>query len=177
MSGVTHHTRFEGNTLGRMREKPRTQQDPRCDVRAGGEVSDQHVQTCSPREAGAVLLVEDNDMVRSLIETMLKQLGYEVVTAGDGCDAVDTFRKERDRIGLVLSDVVMPRMDGWETMAAIRAIQPGFPVILASGNCLGEKAVGKNGQQPRAILQKPFSMAVLKETLEGVLEESGGGFF
>lgn len=97
MSGVTHHTGFEGKTLGRLGQKPHSLHDTGCEVRAGGEVSDQHVRTCSPREAGAVLLVEDNDMVRSLIETMLKQLGYEVVTAGDGCDAVDTFRKERNR--------------------------------------------------------------------------------
>ena len=123
-------------------------------------------------DVGSILLAEDNDMVRSLVGSMLEALGYHVISAQDGREALDIFQDKKDEIGLVLSDVAMPRMDGWNMIAAIREIEPGIPVILASGYTDTLKQAGQHSEQPQAILHKPFKMAALQEAIEWVLEES-----
>jgi CheY-like chemotaxis protein len=127
-----------------------------------------------PADSGPVLLVEDNDMVRELTQVMLEQLGYEVVSARDGCEALDRFKAGKDRFGVVLSDVVMPGMDGWQTMAAIKALRPDIPVILTSGYSEPRAFERNRSLQPEAFLNKPFKMQVLQEILERVLDRDSG---
>ena len=119
-----------------------------------------------------VLLVEDNQMVRELIKLQLEQLGYQVICAKDGKEALEWFRKRHDQICLVLSDVIMPEMDGWATLAAIRGIRGDTPVILASGIYDSKVKAPKSRHQPQAFIQKPFTKMALKETLEKVLGAS-----
>ena len=116
-----------------------------------------------------VLLVEDNQMVRELIKLQLEQLGYQVICAKDGKEALECFRRRHDQICLVLSDVIMPEMDGWATLAAIRGIRGDTPVILASGIYDPKVKAPKSRHQPQAFIQKPFTKMALKETLEMVL--------
>jgi CheY-like chemotaxis protein len=127
-----------------------------------------------PGDAGPVLLVEDNDMVRELTQVMLEHLGYEVVSVRDGYEALERFRAEKGYFGLVLSDVVMPGMDGWQTMAAIKALRPDIPVILTSGYSEPRAFVRNRSLQPEAFLNKPFKMQVLQETLDRVLDRDSG---
>lgn len=116
-----------------------------------------------------VLLVDDNEMVRELIKLQLEQLGYHVLCAKNGIEALECFRKRHDEICLVLSDVIMPEMDGWATLAAIKGIRQDTPVVLASGSYEIKAELGKHSQKPQALLQKPFKKKVLKETLDRVL--------
>ena len=121
------------------------------------------------RKTWTVLLVEDNDMVRELIKLQLEQLGYHPLCAKNGKEALECFREQHDEICLVLSDVIMPEMDGWATLAAIRSIRFDTPVILASGIYEAQIQIQKRRHQPQAFMQKPFTKMVLKETLERVL--------
>jgi len=120
-------------------------------------------------EKGLVLLAEDNEMVRDMIALMLEQLGYEVVKANDGMEALELFRERHNEICLVLSDIIMPRMDGWKTLAAIKGIRQDIPVLLISG-CYekGQVQTQKNWEKPQAVLQKPFTKKVLEEALDGI---------
>jgi two-component system cell cycle sensor histidine kinase/response regulator CckA len=115
---------------------------------------------------GLVLVVDDEPMVRNMAESMLKRrLGYEVVTAGDGYEAVEIFRARKDEISLVLLDLSMPGMNGWETLSALRALRHDIPVVLASGYDEAQVMQGDHPQRPQAFVHKPYLMADLREAL------------
>ncbi|MHC1727021.1 MAG: PAS domain-containing protein [Syntrophobacteraceae bacterium] len=118
------------------------------------------------RSAGLVLVVDDDPMIRIVAQGQLQKLGYEVLEASDGVVAVDTFRAEKDRIDFVLLDLSMPGMDGWETMAAIRALRSDIPVVIASGYDEALAMQGFPGEQPQAYLHKPYKLTDLKLALE-----------
>ena len=130
----------------------------------------------APRLAatGTVLLVEDEPSVRQTVTLALKRLGFPVLTATDGVEAVEVFRQHQAEICLVLSDLTMPRMGGWETLAALRQLAPGLPVILASGYHEAQVMAGEHAEMPQAFLGKPYTVQVLRETLSQVLANQKG---
>lgn len=105
---------------------------------------------------GAVLLVEDDDMLRRLTHAVLKSLGFEVIAASDGAAAVEAFQKRQGEIRLVLCDLTMPGMDGWETLDALRKLSPDVPVILTSGFAESQVMAGDHFTLPNAFLGKPY---------------------
>ena len=86
-----------------------------------------------PAGSGTVLVVDDVDIMRITAEELLKDAGYNVITAEDGLDALHIYSAAPDSIDLVLLDLVMPRMGGRECFQELRKISPGLPVILSSG--------------------------------------------
>jgi len=123
-----------------------------------------------------VLLVEDQDMVRKMSETMLQRLGYSVIAAENGPKAIELFDRHREEIRCVITDLTMPDMDGWQLIAALRRRATGIPVILASGNNEAEALGRDEAEQVQAFLQKPYSMDQLKTALAGLsgLEPTAG---
>ncbi len=124
---------------------------------------------------GLVLLVEDDAAVRKVGKTMLERLGFDVITAEDGAKAVKTFREEHADVRLVLSDLSMPRMNGWETLTELRKIRPDIPVILASGYDETQVMEDARDERPQAFLHKPYHWAALKAVLGRALEGEEGG--
>jgi two-component system, cell cycle sensor histidine kinase and response regulator CckA len=120
-----------------------------------------------------VLLVEDEPLLRDLARQMLERLGYEVSTAADGAEAVEVFRREYKEISCVLLDLTMPRMDGWETLSALRALQPDIPVVLTSGYDEVRLMEDLHRERPQAFLHKPYRMKDLKEALTAAQKASG----
>ena len=118
---------------------------------------------------GTVLLVEDDPVVRKVVGHALKQLGIKVLSVVDGVEAVETFPRHRDEIRCVLCDVTMPRMDGWATLAALRQLAPGLPVILASGYNEAHVMAGDHPEWPQAFLSKPYELDDLRHALARVL--------
>jgi len=116
-------------------------------------------------EGGTVLLAEDEEIVRNLAAARLKRLGFAVLEAKNGVEAVDLFRQHKNDIRLVLSDLTMPRMDGWETLTAIRKLQPGIPVILASGYDKAHVMAGDHPELPQAFLSKPYKIKELSDAI------------
>jgi CheY-like chemotaxis protein len=115
---------------------------------------------------GTVLLIEDEAMVRNTAKIMLTRLGYTVLEAQDGVEAMEIFQQRQHEICCVLSDLTMPRMGGWETLTALRKLRADVPVILASGHDRDVVMAGDHPDLPQALLTKPFSKAMLKEALE-----------
>jgi two-component system cell cycle sensor histidine kinase/response regulator CckA len=123
---------------------------------------------------GLVLVVEDEPMLRDLAKTMLMRLGYLVITASDGMEAVEIFRVCKDEFRLVLLDLTMPRMSGWEALSKLRTLRPDIPVILASGYEEAHVMCGHHSELPQTFLHKPYQMKDLKEALGAVQKISPG---
>ena len=112
-----------------------------------------------------VLLVEDEAAVRKMAKTMLTLMGYIVFEAKDGVEAVEVFRQHKDKIRCVLCDLTMPRLDGWGTLAALRKLDPGIPVILASGYDKEKVMAGNHAELPQAFLNKPYDFKSLGDAI------------
>ena len=138
-----------------------------------GSKDDAVISAASPRkfeEGETVLLIEDEEELRNMVAAMLKRLGFEVLEAKDGVQAVEVFWQNREKISCVLTDLTMPRMDGWETLNALRKLQPGIPVILASGYDKAHVMEGDHPEMPQAFLAKPYNL----EGLSGAIREVMG---
>ena len=130
-------------------------------------------ETCASeiQEAGSILLVDDEIIFLQITSAMLSRLGFTVLIAMDGIDAMEVFRQHKNEIRFVLSDVAMPRMDGYETMIALRQIVPGIPIILTSGYSEKQVMEGTHSERPQAFLAKPFGFQILKDTIRRISQE------
>jgi CheY-like chemotaxis protein len=116
-----------------------------------------------------VLVVDDEDLVRTVSRLMLERLGYDVRLAPSGAEAVACLQSGgADPVAAALIDMTMPGMGGLETMRALRAVDPGLPVVLTSG--FGEPDAGSAAgpDRPSAFLQKPFQLPALRDILASV---------
>ncbi len=113
---------------------------------------------------GTILVVEDEPIVRRTTLAVLTQHGYDVRAAENGAAGVEMFREMADEISLVLLDIAMPVMGGEETLALIKQIRPGVPVLITSG---------RNGMEAGAdgVLKKPYTARQLVEKLTAMLEK------
>ncbi|MFA6012326.1 MAG: PAS domain-containing protein [Desulfobacteraceae bacterium] len=116
---------------------------------------------------------KDEIAVRKIVSIMLERLGFTVLEAGDGVEALDMFRQNKDTIRLVVSDLTMPRMDGWGLLDAIRSIVPGIPVILTSGYNQNHVMNGDHKEQPQSFLSKPYRSDDLREAIVHALNPLG----
>ncbi|MEO1045471.1 MAG: response regulator [Pseudomonadota bacterium] len=121
--------------------------------------------------SGTILLVEDEDMVRAVAERALTRQGYSVITAGDGEDGLEQFAAHDNVIDLVISDVVMPVMDGPAMARIIRERAPDVPLIFMSG--YAEEQLRKSiDVDNMGFLPKPFSVAQICESAGQALRRS-----
>jgi two-component system, cell cycle sensor histidine kinase and response regulator CckA len=118
---------------------------------------------------GTILLVEDEDPVRAVNSRALSARGYTVLEAASGVEALDLFKAQDGAIDLVVSDVVMPEMDGPTLLGELRKLRPELKVIFVSG--YAEEAFRKNLPEGHqfSFLPKPFSLKQLVETVKGVM--------
>jgi two-component system, cell cycle sensor histidine kinase and response regulator CckA len=129
-----------------------------------------------PEAGGTILLAEDEPGVRGLVAETLRQLGYTVLEAGDGYEALKLIEEHNPKIDLLLTDVIMPLMNGQELAVRLKAIRPGIKVLYMSGYTADVLAF--HGIEPEIeFIQKPFASAALAEKLEGLLARarSAGG--
>jgi two-component system cell cycle sensor histidine kinase/response regulator CckA len=114
------------------------------------------------RRSGTVLLVDDDRPVRTAIERILVELGFEVLVAGDGVEAIEIFRTEGERVDLVLMDHAMPRMNGPTAAAAIHGVRAEVPIVLVTGYA---EVPADAGGVFSGMLSKPFDIAALEQLL------------
>ena len=118
---------------------------------------------------GAILLVDDEESVRTLGTRMLERIGFKVLTAADGQEALDIYRNRREEIALVLLDLTMPRMDGEETLHELQRIDPKVRVVISSGYTEGEIAPQFAGKPLFGFLQKPYTLSALMKCLRDAM--------
>jgi two-component system, cell cycle sensor histidine kinase and response regulator CckA len=119
---------------------------------------------------GTILLVDDEDGIRVTLRRQLTTHGHTVLEASHGFEAIELVRMRRGNLDLVLSDVVMPEMNGTELAASIGREFPGLPVILMSAYApAGLTEVGPN-HHTVPVLQKPFAPGQLEELIQVALE-------
>jgi DNA-binding NtrC family response regulator len=120
------------------------------------------------RGSETVLLAEDNDQLRAALRALLERHGYKVIEAHDGREAFLICEKHPERIDLVISDVVMPRVTGSELARRIGAVRPGTPVLLMSGHV--QDATLRERGFPGAFLQKPAMPQALLMAVRELLD-------
>jgi PAS domain S-box-containing protein len=117
-----------------------------------------------------VLLVDDEDIILDVGRQMLCRLGYEVFTAQSGREALDFCRQYRERIELVILDLIMPGMGGGETFDRLREINSQIKVLLSSGYNINGEATAILERQCSGFIQKPFKLKDLSKKLRKILD-------
>jgi two-component system cell cycle sensor histidine kinase/response regulator CckA len=117
----------------------------------------------------AILVVDDEPMVRALVAVALEQEGFAVLTAESGADALSLSRMHRGDIGLLITDVTMPEMDGPTLARKMELEDPGLPVLYISGQCDPAEVDLRHGSQ---FLAKPFSITTLIDQVRNLMREA-----
>ncbi|MEK6690434.1 MAG: ATP-binding protein [Nitrospirota bacterium] len=122
-----------------------------------------------PRGTETVLLVDDEQMMRSVGESILLNLGYRVITASDGEEALAIYRERCNEISLVILDKVMPEMGGIQIYRLLKEINPQIKVILSSGHVIDEKENFKE-LGISDFLDKPFRMSEMAKMVRNTID-------
>ena len=127
-------------------------------------------------EKETVLLVDDEELILEVGAAMLESLGYRVLPAGSGEEALQALAERGEAVDFVLLDLIMPGMDGAAVFDEIHRRLPNLPVVLSSGYAIDDTAQAVLDRGCRGFIQKPYSLALLSRQLRLVLDgETGGG--
>lgn len=118
-------------------------------------------------EIETILVVDDEELIRILTESFLEQLGYRVLLADSGENAIEIFKEKSALIQLVLSDITMPGIDGIETVRKLRQIAPDLKVIISSG--YSNKMIDSFPEKT-VFLPKPYSVTELQIAIRAISE-------
>ena len=125
----------------------------------------------SAKGSETILLVDDEEGVRKLVFAVLKSHGYDVMEAANGVAALAAYEKNGHKVDMVLTDVVMPQMSGFELGKQLGERSPGLKILYMSG--FRDNATGAaSGDAPRAFLHKPFTPDVLLSKVREVLDNA-----
>ena len=134
-------------------------------------IPDQQKDATVSRGRGRILLVDDEEIMRAVAGEMLEVLGYQVVLCTNGREAVDYYRDHAEEVDLVILDMIMPVMGGYEAFNAMREINPAILAILASGYSYDGTVQAALDAGVRHFIPKPFELANLSEVLIQLLEQ------
>ncbi len=118
-----------------------------------------------------VLVVEDEEMLLDVSRQMLMAIGYEVMVARTGKEAIDIYDKKKDDIDMVILDMVMPDMSGGEAYDRLKEVKPDIKVLLSSGYGLEDEARQTLARGCNGFIQKPFSIKQLSEKIRDILDD------
>jgi two-component system cell cycle sensor histidine kinase/response regulator CckA len=122
-----------------------------------------------PGGTETLLVVEDEEMLLELVATLLEQKGYRVLGAADGERAVEVYNRHQNEISLVITDLGLPKLDGWEVFKRVRKINPKVNVFLASGYVDRDLKQEILGSGVKGFLQKPYRPEELLKTVRKAL--------
>ena len=137
--GSTFHVYFPTQLIGE--ENAESQESSTDDVPGGTET---------------ILVVEDEEMLREMLKTVLASKGYQVLTASDGIEAVEIYALHRENINLVVADIGLPRLAGSEVFLRLKQSNPGIKVVLASGFLEPALKAEMIKAGAKEIIQKPY---------------------
>jgi CheY-like chemotaxis protein len=137
-----------------------------------GVEEDAGVAATPPRGTETILLAEDDAFVRGLVRTVLEKQGYKVIEASDGEEAVKRFMENRERIDLLLFDLIMPNMNGSDAYNEIRQWRPELKVIFVSGYAPDDVREKMSFDSKVVMIAKPIMSYPLLEKVRAVLDEN-----
>jgi len=123
------------------------------------------------RGTETVLLVDDEEMIIDVGQDLLETLGYTVLLAKSGREGIETYKKNKDKIDMVLLDMIMPEMGGSETYERLKEINSDIKVLLSSGYSINGPAKEILSRGCNGFIQKPFSMKDLSQKLREILDQ------
>jgi len=126
-------------------------------------------ETLTGRET--ILLVDDEEMILDVGKGLLEQLGYKVLTAKSGKEALDVYGSEKDRIDLVILDMIMPHMGGGETFDRLKGINPQVNTLLSTGYSMDGEAAKIIQRGCKGFIQKPFNLIELSQKIRELLDK------
>jgi CheY-like chemotaxis protein len=140
-------------------------------AKGGAEAQGQPADSPVARGTETILVADDHEGIRETTREVLEKLGYRVLVARDGIEAVQQFEEHRNDVALVLLDVVMPRLTGPDAYAQIQERKPGVQVIFTSGHTEHTDWLGTLLAQGALLLQKPYGPRVLARKVRELLDQ------
>ncbi len=122
--------------------------------------------------AKTVLLVDDEEIVIGVGRQMLEKLGFSVLTAKNGNEALDVYKNNQYDIDFVVLDMIMPDMGAADTYVELQSINPAIKVLLSSGYGADQQTNELLSRGCKGFIQKPFSMQSLSAKIEEILSSS-----
>ena len=116
-----------------------------------------------------ILIVEDEELVRTMSKKLVESLGYRVITANDGLEGVDIYKQNHSEIDAVLLDMKMPRMGGKEAFIEMQKINPDIKVLLSTGYGNNEEAQDLIDLGVKDLLTKPYQIDDLSDMLSEII--------
>ncbi len=137
-----------------------------------GEISQKDIEENAsvPYGKETILFVDDEESLLKLGKEVLCRYGYKVITAENGKKALEIY--QREKVDLVILDLIMPEMDGKECLKRLSEIDPDIKVILSTGYSIGEMDLGKEGIYIKGIIRKPFNLKEMLKEVRRVLDRN-----
>jgi DNA-binding response OmpR family regulator len=121
-----------------------------------------------------LLFVEDEEPLRELVRNILAEKGYTVLSARDGKEAMDIFAKKRNEIALVVSDMGLPMLTGYDLFLEMKNVNPNVKMVIASGYMEPELKAEVFGAGVKDFIQKPYTPQVLLNSVRTILDRASG---
>ena len=118
---------------------------------------------------GTILLIDDEEMIIKVGQELLQELGYEVLSARSGPEAIELYQKNADKIDLVIMDMIMPGMGGGETFDRLKRINRDIKVLLSSGYSINGQASKILERGCDGFIQKPFNLIQLSDKIQSII--------
>ncbi|MFC1820384.1 response regulator, partial [Thermodesulfobacteriota bacterium] len=118
-----------------------------------------------------ILFIDDEDIIIDVGERILVQLGYDVVIAQSGQDALEIYQKEHNQIDLVILDMILPGISGEDIFEKLQALNPNVKVLLSSGYSLNGQAAKILERGCNGFIQKPFAIADMSQKIRNILDQ------
>lgn len=116
-----------------------------------------------------ILVIDDEEMIRSIAERILVKGGFEVLTAENGKTGIEKFNAEADQIDIVICDINMDDLSGFEVLQEIRKLNRDIPGVISSGNTYNPDDVPKEINEHIYFLQKPYRANQLTELIQSII--------
>lgn len=120
--------------------------------------------------AKTILLVDDEEIVIGVCRKMLEKLGFSVLTAHNGKDALDVYKNSQNKIDLVLLDMIMPDMGAADTYDKLQSINPAIKVLISSGYGADQQTGELLNRGCKGFIQKPFNLQILADKIRDILD-------
>ncbi|OGU06593.1 MAG: calcium-binding protein [Geobacteraceae bacterium GWC2_58_44] len=120
----------------------------------------------------SILLVEDDEVLREMVAELLEGFGYTVIKAVDGADAVQKFQEVHREVQLVILDMILPKMNGWEVYQVMSELSPGVKALFMSGYTTDMVTAKLIGEDPRCFVTKPIGVSDLLGKVRSLLDDS-----